>query len=127
VWKRRKDLLYFGSAHGAELPELFGLVGDNVATDAYGMRTPLLPPPPVIRPLTVTTPVNFINHYDPNHPSGSTATSPLSNITWPKYTVGSKEMLLFSDNSDEEYTTITDTYRPDGIAAINEVQTALGV
>jgi len=55
VWKRRKDLLYFGSAHGAELPELFGLVGDNVATDAYGIRTPLLPPPPVIRPLTVTT------------------------------------------------------------------------
>ena len=36
-------------------------------------------------------------------------------------------MFLFSDNATEEYTTIPDTYRADGIAAINEVQTALGV
>ena len=36
-------------------------------------------------------------------------------------------MFLFSDNATEEYTTIPDTYRADGIAAINEVQTALEV
>ena len=36
-------------------------------------------------------------------------------------------MLLFSDNATEEYTAIPDTYRAVGIAAINEVQTALGV
>ena len=70
--------------------------------------------------------VNFINHHDPNHPSGSSASSPLSNITWPKYTVDGKETLLFSDNASEEYTTIPDTYRADGMAAINEVETALG-
>ena len=74
-----------------------------------------------------TTPVNFINHHNPNHPSGSSTTSPLSNITWPKYTLDNKEMLLFSDNSSEEYTTIPDTYRADGITTINEVETALGV
>jgi len=51
----------------------------------------------------------------------------LSNITWPKYTLDSKKMLLFSDDSSEAYTTIPDTYRPDGIAAISEVQMALGV
>ena len=74
-----------------------------------------------------TTLVNFINHQNPNHPRSSSATSPLSNITWPKYTLGSKEVLLFSDNPDEEYTTILDTYRAVGIDAINELQTALGV
>jgi len=79
------------------------------------------------QPLIGTTPVNFINHHDPNHPSGSRATSPLSNITWPKYTLDGKETLLFSDNAGEEYTTIPDTYRSDGMAAINEVQMALGV
>ena len=73
------------------------------------------------------TPVNFINHYNPNRPSGSSATSPLSNITWPKYTVDGKETLLFSDKAGEEYTIIPDTYRADGMAAINEVETALGV
>ena len=36
-------------------------------------------------------------------------------------------MLLFSYNAGEEYTTIPDTYRADGIDAINEVETALGV
>jgi len=36
-------------------------------------------------------------------------------------------MLLFSDNPREEHTTIPDTYRADGIDAINEVETALGV
>jgi len=51
----------------------------------------------------------------------------LSSIIWPKYTLDNKKMLLFSDNSSEAYTTIPDTYRLDGIAAINEVQTALGV
>ena len=71
--------------------------------------------------------VNFINHHDPNHPSGSSATSLLSNITWPKYTLDCKEMLLFSDIAGEEYTIIPDTYRADGIATINEVEMALGV
>jgi len=51
----------------------------------------------------------------------------MSNITWPKYTLDSKEMLLFSDDAGEGYTTIPDTYRADAIAAINEVETALGV
>jgi hypothetical protein len=51
----------------------------------------------------------------------------LSNIAWPRYTLDSKKMLLFSDDAGEEYTTIPDTYRADGIAAINEVETALGV
>ena len=73
-----------------------------------------------------TTSVNFINHQNPNHPRGSNATSPLSSIAWPKYTLGGKEMLLFSDNPGEEYTTIPDTYRADGIDAINEVEVALG-
>jgi len=36
-------------------------------------------------------------------------------------------MLLFSDNAGEDYTTISGTYRADGIDAINEVETALGV
>ena len=71
--------------------------------------------------------VNFINHHDPNHPSGSSAPSPLSNITWPKYTLDCKESLLFSDIAGEEYTIIPDTYRADGIAAINKVEMALGV
>ena len=73
------------------------------------------------------TSVNFINHQDPNYPKGSTVPSLLSNVTWPKYTLGSKQMLLFSDNAAEEYTTIPDTYRADGIAAITKVQTELGV
>ena len=70
--------------------------------------------------------VNFINHHDPNHPEGSTAQSLLSNITWPEYKLDSKEMLLFSDNATEEYTSIPDTYRADAIAAIIEVQTEFG-
>ena len=89
--------------------------------------TPFFLPPPRSQPLMRTTPVNFINHHNPNHPSGSSAMSLLSNITWPKYTLDSKKMLLFNDNAGEEYTTIPDTYRADGIAAINEVETALGV
>ena len=71
-------------------------------------------------------PVNFINHLDPNYPKGSTAASLLSNITWPKYTLDSKKMLLFSDNTTEEYTTIADTYRADAMAAVIELQLALG-
>ena len=71
--------------------------------------------------------VNFINHEDPNYPKGSTAPSLLSNVTWPKYTLDSKKMLLFSDNTTEEYTTIPDTYRADAISTIIDVQTALGV
>ena len=74
-----------------------------------------------------TTLVNFINHQNPNHPRNSNATSPLSNITWPKYTLDSKKVLLFSDVPGEGYITIPDTYRADGIDAINEVQTALGI
>jgi len=130
VWKRRKDLLYLGSFHSCELPEFYGFTGDHVGTDALSMYTSL--PPPFLsypRPLISmwTTLVNFINHQNPNHPKGSSATSPLSNITWPKYTLESKEMLLFSDNPGEEYTTAPDTYRADAIDTINEVETALGV
>ena len=73
------------------------------------------------------TSVNFINHQDPNYPKGCTVPSLLSNITWPKYTLDSKKMLLFSDDATEQYTTIPDTYRADAIAAIIEVQTELGV
>lgn len=75
----------------------------------------------------MVVPVNFINCEDPNYPKGSKAPSLLSNTTWPKYTVDSKKMLLFSDNATEEYTTIPDTYRADGITAIIEVLTEVGV
>ena len=129
MWKRRKDLLYLGSFHSCELPEFYGFTGDHVGTDALSMYT-FLPSPFLSYPRPLismwTTLVNFINRQNPNHPKGSSATSPLSNITWPKYTLESKEMLLFSDNPDEEYTTIPDTYRADGIDAINEVEIALG-
>ena len=70
--------------------------------------------------------VNFINHHNPNYPSGSTVQSLLSSVTWPQYTLDSKKMLLFSDDATEEYTTIPDTYRAEGIEAAIEVQTALG-
>ena len=129
MWKRRKDLLYLGSFHSCELPEFYGFTGDHVGTDALSMYTFLpLPFLSYPRPLISmwTTLVNFINHQNPNHPKGSSATSPLSNITWPKYTLESKEMLLFSDNPGEEYTTIPDTYRADAIDTINEVERALG-
>jgi hypothetical protein len=76
--------------------------------------------------LTRITSVNFINHQDPNYPKDSTASSLLSKIAWPKYTVDSKQMFLFSDNATEEYTTIPDTYRADAIDTIMEVQAALG-
>ena len=78
------------------------------------------------RQLTGIIPVNFINHHDPNYPEGSTAASLLSNVTWPKYTLDTKKMLLFSDNTTEEYTTVPDTYRADAIAAVTELQLALG-
>ena len=35
-------------------------------------------------------------------------------------------MLVFSDDADEEYTAMPDTYRTDDIATISEVETALG-
>ena len=73
-----------------------------------------------------TTSVNFINYENPNYPKGSKATSLLSNITWPKYTLDSKKMLLFSDNATEEYTITPDTYRADALATIIELQLALG-
>lgn len=38
VWKRRKNLLYIGSVHGGELPEMYGITGDHLGTDAIGMR-----------------------------------------------------------------------------------------
>jgi len=123
VWKRGKGLPYFGSLHGGDLPEMYGFIGDHVGTDAFGMCAFTS----LILPAHEDYTVNFINHRNPNYPSGSTATSPLSNINWPKYTLDDKKMLLFSDDSSEEYTTIPDTYRADGIAAIVEVQTALGV
>ena len=125
VWKRRKDLLYVGSVHGGELPEIYGLTGDHVATDAFGMR--IFSSPPQHRLLRMTPPVNFINHQNPNHPSGSIATSPLSNISWPKYTLDSKKIFLFSDDASEEYATIPDIYRADAIDVINEIQTGLEV
>ena len=78
------------------------------------------------RQLTGTMPVNFINHQDPNYPKGSTAASLLSSVTWPKYTLDTKKMLLFSDDATEEYTTVPDTYRADAIAAFIELQLALG-
>ncbi|KAF9789717.1 hypothetical protein BJ322DRAFT_1105578 [Thelephora terrestris] len=91
VWKRDKNILYLGSVHTADLAEVYGITGDDhLGTDAL---------------------INFINHQDPNYPKGSTASSLLSKIAWPKYTVDSKQMLLFSDNATEEYTTIPDTYR----------------
>ena len=123
VWKRGKDLLYLGSFHSGDLLELYNLVGDHLGTDAIGM----LHPPHSFRTLMRVGSVNFINHYDPNYPEGSTAPSLLSNITWPKYTLDSKRMLLFSDNATEEYTTIPDTYRADSIAAITQLLTELGV
>jgi hypothetical protein len=126
VWKRMKDLLYLGSLHIGDIPEFYGFTGDHVGTDALGMHS-FVPPPSASPAADEATPVNFINHQNPNHPSGSSATSPLSNITWPKYTLDSKKVLLFSDDAGEEYTTIPDTYRADGIAAINEVLTALRV
>ena len=125
MWKRRKNLLYIGSVHGGELPEFFGLTGDYLGTDAIGMRASL-PSFPVTSPTYGITIVNFINHYNPNYPSGSTVQSRLSSVTWPQYTLDSKKMLLFSDNATEEYMTIPDTYRADGIEATIEVQTALG-
>ena len=68
------------------------------------------------------TSVNFINYHNPNYPEGSSAPSLLSNVTWPKYTLDSKEMFLFSDDASEEYTTIPDTYRADAIAAVTAAQ-----
>ena len=78
------------------------------------------------RRFTGTIPVNFINHQDPNYPKESTAASRLSNVTWPKYTLDTKKMLLFSDDATEEYTTVPDTHRADAIAAVIELQLALG-
>ena len=115
VSKRRKDLLYLGSFHASDLLDFYGFAGGHVGTDSLSMYTFLPSPSP-------------ISAVDEDHASqSSSATSPVSNITWPNYTLGSKEVLLFSDNPDEEYTTIPDTYRADGIDAINELQTALGV
>ena len=76
-------------------------------------------------PLIGIVPVNFINHQDPNHPNGSTAQSLLSNISWPRYTLDSKQMLLFSDDAAEEYTTVPDTYRAGAISAMINTQAAL--
>jgi len=39
VWKRNKNLLYLGSVHGGELPEMYGITGDHLGTDAIGMST----------------------------------------------------------------------------------------
>lgn len=63
---------------------------------------------------------------DPNYPKGSSAKSGLSSITWPKYNDG-LEMLLFSDNSTEEHTTTTDTYREVGIQAMIDLSKTLGL
>jgi hypothetical protein len=67
-------------------------------------------------------PVNFINRQNPNHPSGSSTTSPLSNLTWLDYTLDSEEILLFGGDAGEEYTTVPGTYRADATAAINELK-----
>ena len=123
MWKRNKEVLYLGSVHGGDIPEMYGITDNHLGVDAVStsfihfIRS---------RRLTRVIPVNFINHRDPNYPKGSTAASLLSNITWPKYTLDTKQMFLFSDNATEAYTTIPDTYRADGIAAIIELQLALG-
>ena len=122
MWKRRKELTYLGSFHGGEISEMYGFTGDHLGTDAISMH-PLLH---CFQPLIRIAPVSFINHHDPNYPKGCTASSRLSNVTWPKYTLSSRQMLLFSDNATEEYTTIPDTYRADGIAATIRVQMELG-
>ena len=125
VWKRRKDLLYIGSVHGGELSEMYGTQGDYLAADAISTLVSLS-----FHMISTIdgrrTSVNFINRQDPNYLKGSTATSLLSNTTWPKYTLDTKEMFVFSDNPAEEYTTIPDDYRADAIAAIMELQMALG-
>ena len=106
---------------------MYGFTGDHVGTDAIGMHPPLY----LCQPLIRIALVNFINHQDPNYPNnssnGSTALSSLSNITWPKYTLDTRQMLLFTDDITREYTTVNDTYRADGIAAIIELQSELGV
>jgi len=106
LWKRRKDLLYLGSFHGGELYEIFSMIPtDFVLTDAL---------------------INFVSNLNPNYPTHSTATSGLSNITWPTY--GSSGLMLqFSDNATEAYTTTTDTYRQVGIQAIIKIQQELGL
>lgn len=122
MWRRDKELLYLGSFHGGDLPEMYGFIGDHLGTDAISMHPPFYRFQLFIR----IAPVNFINNCDPNHPNGSTAQSLLSNITWPKYTLESKQMLSFSDDSDE-YATIPDTHRSEAIAGIIELQSELGV
>ena len=125
MWKRRKDLLYLGSVHGGELSEMYGTQGDYLAADAVSTLVSLS----FYMISTIHehhTSVNFINRQDPNYPKGSTTTSLLSSIAWPKYTLDTEEMFLFSDNPAEEYTTIPDDYRADAIAAIIELQMAFG-
>ena len=103
---------------------MYGTQGDYLAADAISTLVSLSFY--MIFTNGHCTSVNFINRQDPNYPKGSTATSLLSNTTWPKYTVDTKEMFLFSDNPAEEYTTIPDDYRADAIAAIIELLTAFG-
>ena len=102
---------------------MYDLTGDHLGTDAISMRHLSYS----FQPLTRISPVNFIYHHDPNHPKGSTAPSLLWNITWPKYTLDSKKILLFSDHAAEEYTTIHDTFRTHGMAAITKLQAELGL
>jgi len=46
VSKRRKNLLYLGAAHAADVPELFGITGDHLAVDAISMSPPSVYIPP---------------------------------------------------------------------------------
>ena len=57
VWAREKDLLYIGSFHGGDLPEVFGVTGDHLATDAIGMHALSC----WFRPLMRVALVNFVN------------------------------------------------------------------
>jgi len=70
------------------------------------------PFPLLFLPLMRTTPVNFIDHQNPNHPSGSSAkyTSPLSNITWQKFTLDGR--ILFNENASEAHITIPTRIAP---------------
>ena len=42
MWKRNKDVLYLGSVHGGDLPEMYGIAGDHLGMDA--IRYALFPP-----------------------------------------------------------------------------------
>ena len=48
---------------------------------------------------------SFIDHQNPSHPSSSPTASPLASVIWPESTLDIKKMILFSDDTNQEYTT----------------------